>query len=110
GYPGNPNDPNYPDVDDVVFLQTAPTPQPPPYPGSDKGPDPIPYTVTVKSTPHADQYEMYNVSADPMELSNLYNDGVHTAQQNLLAQLLGQQRCAKRLVPQSGSVPGQPTC
>jgi len=53
---------------------------------------------------------MYNVTDDPMELSNLYNDGVHTAQQDQLAQLLTQQRCTKRLVPQSGSVPGQPTC
>jgi choline-sulfatase len=53
---------------------------------------------------------MYNVTADPMELSNLHDDGVHTVQQALLAQLLVQQRCAKRLTPQSGSVPGQPTC
>ena len=34
----------------------------------------------------------------------------YAAQQTLLAQLLEQQRCAKRLVPQSGNVPGQPTC
>ena len=110
GYPDQQSDPSNPTVDDVVFLQKEPTPSPPPYPGADEGPLPILYTVTLKSTPHADQYEMYNVTDDPMELSNLYNDGVHTAQQDQLAQLLTQQRCAKRLVPQSGSVPGQPTC
>jgi len=110
GYPAQQSNPSDPSVNDVVFLQTAPTPPPPPYPGADQGPLPIDYTVTLKSTPHADQYEMYNVTDDPMELSNLYNDGIHTARQHQLAQLLEQQRCAKRLTPQSGSVPGQPTC
>jgi len=94
----------------VVFLQTEATPKPPPYPGPDKGPQRIGYGVTLKSTPHHDEFEMYNVSDDPMELSNLFNDGIHTTQQTLLAQALVQQRCAKRLMPQSGDVPGEPTC
>lgn len=113
GYPGDPNDPNYPNVQDVVFLQTGPTPRSPGYGNPDVGPQPIDYSVTVKATPHDNdphEYEMYNVTDDPMELSNLANDGVHGAQQSLLAQLLQQQRCAKRLVPQSGTVPGQPKC
>ena len=112
--PGDPtdnqNDPLNPSVNDVVFLQTEATPVPPHYPGPDKGPQPIGYSVTLKSTPPHDEFEMYNVSDDPMELSNLAFDGMHTAQQVLLAQLLDQQRCAKRLVPQSGDVPGEPTC
>ena len=99
-----------PPVNDIVYLRTEETPNPPPYPGPDKGPQPIGYSVTLKSTPPHEEFEMYNVSDDPMELSNLAFDGVHTAQQVLLAQLLEQQRCAKRLVPQSGDVPGQPTC
>ena len=45
-----------------------------------------------------------------MELSNRYDDGVHGTTQALLAQLLVEQRCAKRLVPISGEVPGQPIC
>jgi choline-sulfatase len=110
GYPNDPSDPNYPDVEDVIFAQKAPTPPPPPFGSPDYGPAPIPFDVTVKSTPRTDQFEMYNVTDDPMELSNLYNDGIHGTVQNLLAQLLVQQRCAKRLVPVSGSVPGQPTC
>jgi len=50
------------------------------------------------------------VSDDPLELTNLYNDGVHTAVQNTLASLLQQQCAQKRLTPCSGDVPGQPTC
>ena len=96
-----------------MFRQVGITPDPPGYDTGDIGPQPIAYTVTVKSTPHNDdphEHEMYNVTDDPMELTNLYNDGIHGAQQTLLAELLMQQRCAKRLVPQSGNVPGQPTC
>ena len=84
--------------------------RPPAYGAPDVGPQPILYHVTVKATERGDEYEMYNVSDDPMELSNLYDDGIHAATQALLAQLLEQQRCAKRLVPVSGEVPGQPIC
>ena len=109
GYPGDHRDPNYPNVADVVFRQVAPTPAPPPYHRPDVGPQPIPYTVTVKSTPHRHEYEMYNVTDDPMELANLVDDVRYEAQRRELAQMLEQQRCAKRLVPESGTVPGQPT-
>ena len=101
--PGTPNDPNDPGVEDVVSLQKTPTP-------TQAGTYELPFQVTVKQTPRPDEFEMYNVSDDPLELQNLYNDGIHTSQQNQLAQLLQQQRCAKRLVPSSGNVPGQPTC
>ena len=97
-----------PSVEDVVFEQKEPTPPAPPNPGADVGPQPIAYSVTVKSTPRGDQFEMYNVTDDPLELSNLHDKPAYVAQQALLAQLLVQQRCAKRLVPQSGTVPGQP--
>jgi choline-sulfatase len=110
GDPGDhPNDPNYPKVDDVVLRRVQPIPDPPPYRRPDVGPQPIAYTVTVKSTPRHHEYEMYNVSEDPMELSNLIDDVKYEAQRRQLAKLLDQQRCAKRLVPQSGTVPGQPT-
>ena len=94
----------------MIFQQKLPTPAPPPYGSPDVGPQLTAYDVTVKATPRPDEYEMYNVSDDPMELSNLYNDGIHGTMQALLAQLLVEQRCAKRLVPISGEVPGQPTC
>lgn len=110
GDPTVPTDPVNPSIDDVIFEQKGPTPKAPPFGSPDYGPSPIAYEVTVKSTPRPEEYEMYNVSDDPMELSNLYNDGVNGATQALLARLLVQQRCAKRLVPKSGDVPGQPTC
>ncbi|RDU96514.1 sulfatase-like hydrolase/transferase [Trinickia dinghuensis] len=110
GKPGDTGDSNSAKVEDVVLRQVAKTPDPPAYPGADVGPQAIPYTVTVKSTPRNDEYEMYNVTDDPMELANLYDDGIHGTQQSQLAALLQQQRCVKRQVPQSGDVPGQPTC
>jgi choline-sulfatase len=91
-----------PSPEDVVALQLPPTP-------CADGSYNLPYHVSVKHAPLPDQFEMYNVTDDPMELHNLYNDGIHPSQQNQLAQLLTQQRCAKRLVPSSGVVPGQPT-
>lgn len=92
-----------PSPEDVVPLQMTPTP-------CDDGTHDALYQVTVKHALLPDEFEMYNVTDDPMELKNLYNDGIHTSEQNQLTQLLVQQRCAKRLVPSSGNVPGQPTC
>jgi choline-sulfatase len=101
GVPNDPDDPNYPNVDDVVSLNKIPLP-------TDDGVYEIPYQVSVKHTPVPDEFEMYNVSQDPMELNNLYNDQIHSANQVILAQLLEQQRCAKRTTPSSGAIPGQP--
>ena len=68
------------------------------------------YVRSVKKTPaQPEEFEMYNVTADPMELANLYGVPAFASQQQTLAQLLSQQRAQKRLVPVSGSVPGQPT-
>jgi len=92
-----------PSPEDIVSLQQVPTP-------CADGTYVLPYQVSVKHASRADEFEMYNVTDDPMELRNLYNDGIHSSEQNQLAQLLHQQRCAKRLVPSSGNVPGQPTC
>lgn len=100
----SPGTPGSDGVQDVVLEQKEPTPSPP------YGPAPILCEMTGKSTPKSDEFEMYNVSDDPMELHNLYNDGIHTSQQNTLAQLLQQQCAEKRLIPCSGDVPGQPMC
>jgi len=49
--------------------------------------------------PPADQFEMYNATRDPAELTNLYGDSSYAATQSLLARLLDEQRTAKRLTP-----------
>jgi choline-sulfatase len=59
----------------------------------------VPYQVKVKSTPAPDEFEMYDVSDDPMELSNLANDSTFDAQRIRLLRLLEEQRRGKRLVP-----------
>jgi choline-sulfatase len=103
GMPNDPNDPNYPNVEDVTALQKVPTP-------SSDGTYDLPFQVTVKHTPRPDEFEMYNVSDDPMELDNLYSATNPLPEQATLAQLLEQQCAQKRLTPCSGDVPGEPTC
>lgn len=90
-------------VEDVVSLQRQPTPR-------TDGTYPIGYEMTVKHRPASDEFEMYNVTDDPMELRNLYDDGRNSGVQAALAALLQEQCARKRLVPCSGEVPGQPEC
>ena len=73
------------------------------------GERPVPATERVKFVPRPEELEMYNVSQDPMELDNLAGRPAYAAIQQQLAALLDAQRAQKRLVPQSGDVPGQPT-
>ncbi len=103
GTPNDPSDPNYPNVEDVTSLQKVPTP---PADGTYE----LPFQVAVKHTPLPDEFEMYNVSDDPMELHNLYRTRNPLPEQAVLAQLLEQQCAEKRLTPSSGQVPGQPMC
>jgi choline-sulfatase len=69
-------------------------------------------TTTVKTVPAADEIEAYNVSLDPLELNNLANSTSPAIQAVLLqlGALLHSQCQAKRLLPSSGAVPGQPDC
>jgi choline-sulfatase len=102
--PNDPDDPNAdPQAEDVVLLPTLPLP-----PKDQPGTSQVLYSRTVKMTPAPDEFEMYNVTADPMELANLYGRAQFAGQQQALAQLLAQQHAQKRLRPVSGSVPGQP--
>jgi len=64
--------------------------------------------MTSKSTPKCDEFEMYNVTGDPIEIYNLFGNAAYSPQQTVLAGLLEQQRAQKRRFPYSGSVPGQP--
>ena len=67
-------------------------------------------TTTVKTTPEADQIEVYNLGEDPLELVNLAGstDAAVVAVVTQLSSLLVEQNTEKRLVPQSGVVPGEP--
>lgn len=85
---------------DVLLVQKEATPAPE-YQG------PIHYEVAVKGTPVADEYELYELTSDPMELSNRYGDPACSTQQAALVAMLADQRAKKRLSPLSGVVPGQ---
>jgi arylsulfatase A-like enzyme len=52
-----------------------------------------------QSPPAADQYELYNVTADPAELTNLYGDSQYANQLSIMQQLLAVQAKTKRLTP-----------
>jgi arylsulfatase A-like enzyme len=65
-------------------------------------------TTTTKRVPIPDQYEMYNISNDPLEIHNLahycYNSPHSMIMQQRLAQLLIEQRHQKRLSPSTGNI------
>jgi choline-sulfatase len=98
-YWSNPGAPGRP-AKDVMLLQKQATPAPE-YHG------PIACEVTVKGTPVAEEYELYELTSDPMELSNRYGDPACSTQRATLVAMLADQRAKKRLSPLSGVVPGQ---
>jgi choline-sulfatase len=71
-----------------------------------------PANTTVKTARVPDEIEAYNVSEDPLELTNLAGSSASGVQAalNQLDQLLRQQCAAKRLQPTSGTVPSQLDC
>ena len=68
------------------------------------------YEQRVKSEPAPDEFEMYDLGSDPMELTNLAGDTRFTAQEAQLKKLLAEQCAKKRLTPESGMVPGSVAC
>ncbi len=102
-YWSSPGDPGEDGVEDVVLGQMEPT-KDPGYEG------PIAAIQIVKATPAPEEFELYNVTDDPIEVYNLYSATDPLPQQALLAQLLEEQCKQKRLTPCSGGVPGQPDC
>ena len=68
------------------------------------------YEERVKIQPAPAEYEMYNVTTDPMELENLAGKAEWKERESMLRVLLVEQCTLKRLVPQSGPVPGETGC
>ncbi|WP_371999083.1 sulfatase-like hydrolase/transferase (plasmid) [Tistrella mobilis] len=98
--PGRPGNPNV-NVEDIV---TSPVGTPPDTDGTIQWP----YDYTVKHQPVAEEYEMYELTSDPLELNNLAGQPQWADRQAQLAALLAEQSAAKRTIPRSGRVPGQP--
>lgn len=65
-------------------------------------------TTITKKVPIPDQYEMYNLSNDPLEIHNLahydYNSPHSLMMRQRLENLLLEQRHQKRLLPRSGNI------
>ena len=67
-------------------------------------------TQTIKRPLVPDQFEMYNVTDDPLELANLAGNPRYRAQQKALADILTAESCAKRLQPTYGIPAGAQVC
>jgi choline-sulfatase len=101
------DDPNFwtvPPTQDIVNQPNLPTP---PQPGTYTRP----FTVTVKNQPvppETRDSELYNLSTDPMELTNLVfdNRAAIVAIKNTMISLLQEQRNRKRLTPRTGEALG----
>jgi len=77
----------------------------------------LPYPAAATAgvpAPVPDEFELYNLTADPLERVNLAHPSFSTeesrAVQRHLATLLQEQCRKKRLPPASGAVPGMPSC
>jgi len=72
------------------------------------------FVPITKTEPVAEQYELYNLTKDPLEKTNLADPAFATIEsgiiQCVLTKLLEEQCRQKRLTPTSGEVPGMPEC
>ncbi|WP_051620923.1 sulfatase-like hydrolase/transferase [Paenibacillus sp. UNC451MF] len=91
--------------------------RPHPAPGLPMTPDSVTSSSCVtatKTSPVQDEFELYNLSSDPLEQRNLASSAYATDEirriQHILSLMLAEQCAAKRLAPSSGPVPGMPGC
>lgn len=96
-YWDNPQFWSQPNVQDVQTMVSGPVNQP----GAKVA------QTTVKAlnptsgqvAPPADEFELYNVTTDPAEMSNLYGNPQFSRTQQVMVDLLAAERSAKRLTP-----------
>ncbi len=98
-----PGTPGAEGVQDVVRKPLPPE-------GEDDGRPRRVYEERIKTQPAPNEYEMYNVTADPMELENLAGKPEWKERESKMRELLVEQCARKRLVPASGPVPGEDGC
>lgn len=89
--PGTPGDDNVRDVVNALRGRDK----------TDEGAKRRLYEQRVKTTPAADEYELYNVTTDPMDLDNLPGKPAWAQKEAQLRKLLAEQCASKRLTPQS---------
>ncbi len=72
------------------------------------------YVPMVKTEPVPEQFELYNLTQDPLEKTNLADPAFATIEsaiiQRILTEILEEQCRQKRLTPTSGEVSGMPSC
>jgi choline-sulfatase len=88
----DPGEPGQRGVKDVVVKPLGPAPDLP-------GVHLVPYQKRVKLVPQAEEFELYNLTDDPMELDNLAGRVQYTATETTLRQELKEQSKTKRLTP-----------
>ena len=100
------SDPGTPGEDGVQDLIVKPLRRE----ATDEGTNRRLYEQRVKTTPAPSEFEMYNVTVDPMELDNLAGKQEWAEREAMLRDILQQQCSRKRLTPTSGPVPGEVGC
>ena len=88
----DPGEPGRPGVKDVVVKPVGISPDLP-------GERIVPYQKRVKRAPEPEEFELYNLTDDPLELENLAGKAPHAATEVVLRKMLEAQSGAKRLAP-----------
>lgn len=68
------------------------------------------FQKTVKDAQATEEFELYDLTHDPLELSNLAGQAAVAEVESQMKTLLAEQCGTKRLAPVSGTVPGQLAC
>jgi choline-sulfatase len=98
----DPGQPGRPGVKDVVVKPAGLAPDLP-------GVYLVPYQKRVKRVPQPEEFELYNLTDDPMELENLAGRAQHAPTEAILRRVLEEQSKTKRLTPTAPGTQRLPT-